>query len=293
MPDTFAVTLLGTGCPVVSTERYGPATLVEFGGKHLLVDTGSGVTQRLVGAGVTGADIDAVLFTHLHSDHLVDLYQFIISSWHQSRDRPQKIFGPPGTAQFVDDTMAAWREERELRIAFEKRTTTAAFEIDVTEFDEETPLIEEDGLTVRPFRVHHEPVEPAFGFEIMAHDRICVLSGDTRKCDNVIAAARDADLLVHEVFVHGQMEVTGTRSAEGMRAVASYHTASREVGEVAAAANVKALALTHIVPPDTDRSKLIGDVRAAYSGPVIVGEDLMRIDLMRRTVTAGGVAYGY
>lgn len=74
------LTLLGTGCPVVSLERYGPAQLVERDGAALLVDCGSGVTQRLLAAGRPGRDLDAVLLTHLHSDHLVDLYQLIVSA---------------------------------------------------------------------------------------------------------------------------------------------------------------------------------------------------------------------
>lgn len=292
-PDGFAVTLLGTGCPVVSTERFGAATLVECAGHRFLFDTGSGVSQRLVGAGLTGADIDAIFFTHIHSDHLVDLYQVIISSWHQNRDRPQVIYGPPGIRQFVEETMATWQKERELRIAFEKRTTTAALNIETIEFSDETPLITQDGLTVTPVLVDHEPVKPAFGFVIEAHGRKFVLSGDTCKCENLITASADADLLVHEVLIHRGRKPTGLSSAEGLANVESYHTASTEVGEVAAEANVKALALTHIAPPDTDREALIGDVRQAYDGPVFVGEDLMRFDLIGRNVRAGDVMLSY
>ncbi len=69
------ITLLGTGCPTVDTGRYGPAQVVRHGGHAVLVDCGSGVTQRLLGAGLSGRDLDAVLLTHLHSDHLVDLFQ--------------------------------------------------------------------------------------------------------------------------------------------------------------------------------------------------------------------------
>ena len=102
------VTLLGTGCPQVSPRRFGPASLVRAGGRSFLVDCGSGVTQRLVEAGSSGAAIDALLLTHLHSDHLVDLYQLIVSGWHQGRERPQRIFGPPGTRTFAEATMAVW-----------------------------------------------------------------------------------------------------------------------------------------------------------------------------------------
>ena len=125
--------LLGTGCPVVSLERYGPAQLVEHEGAAVLVDCGSGVTQRLLAAGRPGRDLDAVLLTHLHSDHLVDLYQLIVSAWHQGRERPQRVFGPPGTRGYVEGLMALWKPELDLRIAHEKRPSTAALEVEVTE----------------------------------------------------------------------------------------------------------------------------------------------------------------
>ncbi|MBU2531712.1 MAG: MBL fold metallo-hydrolase [Alphaproteobacteria bacterium] len=285
-PKEFSVTLLGTGCPNVSPRRYGAGQLVRAGGLTVLVDIGSGVTQRLVEAGSHGAEIDALLITHIHSDHLVDLYQFIISSWHQNRDRPQVIYGPPGTKAFVGAQMAAWQSERELRIEFEKRTSTAAFEIDVREFDSGGILIEKDGVTVSAVRVDHDPVEYAFGFVFERAGRKLVLSGDTRPSDALIDAARGADVLVHEVFQHGRSrQPGGTRSSETIAQVESYHTLSTVVGGIAHRAAVGALILTHLVPPDADPDALLDDARQGFDGFVAVGEDLMRIDVARRRVT--------
>jgi ribonuclease Z len=284
---------LGTGCPTVSTCRYGAATLVQCGDKNLLVDVGSGVTQRLVGAGLTGADIDALLITHIHSDHLVDLYQFIISSWHQNRAKPHKIFGPVGIKAFVEETMDVWKSERALRIKFEQRTSTAALDVEIIEFADETEIFPGTDCHVRPVLVAHQPVEPAYGFVFEAGGKKLVLSGDTRYCENLIAAAKDTDLLVHEVFVHGNFEISGTRSKQGLAAVESYHTLSSEVGKVAARANARALALTHIVPADTDRAALVTTAKKDFSGPVVVGEDLMCFDLMANTVRHGDVTFGF
>src|ERR1700720_1961703 len=103
--------LLGTGCPQVDTRRFGPANLVRHEGHDFLVDCGSGATQRLLAADSSGRALDAVLLTHLHSDHIVDLFQLILSSWHQGRDRPQRILGPPGTRRFCDGLLALWRAE--------------------------------------------------------------------------------------------------------------------------------------------------------------------------------------
>ena len=131
------LTLLGTGCPSVDHKRFGPSNLITSKKAKILVDCGSGITQRLHQIKVSSADIDALLFTHLHSDHAVDFYQLIISSWHSYRIKPWKIFGPKGTKKFVNKIMNAWAEERKQRIAYEARSTIKAFQIDVIEFNKE------------------------------------------------------------------------------------------------------------------------------------------------------------
>jgi ribonuclease Z len=282
------LTLLGTGCPQCDPERLGPANLVRHGDRALLVDCGSGATQRLVAASSAGRALDAVLLTHLHSDHIVDLYQLIVSSWHQGRDRPQRIFGPPGTRRFVDGTMAIWRDELQQRIAHEKRPSIAALESEVIEI-EAGEVLRLDDLVVRAVPVAHQPVRHAFGFVFEAGGRRLVLSGDTARCAAIEEAARGADALVHECFIHGAMKpAPGVRTEEGLRNVASYHTLSSEVGKIASAAGVRCLILNHFVPTRFDKAALLGEVRRDYAGPILIGEDLMAFDLDRRVVRHGG-----
>lgn len=284
------VTLLGTGCPSVSTVRYGPAQVVRRGDCALLVDCGSGVTQRLVAAGVPGRDLDAVLLTHLHSDHIVDLFQLVISSWHQGRDRPQRVYGPPGTRAYVEGLMKLWRPELEQRIAHERRPSTAALEVEVEEVGPgKLPAL--GGLEVTAVEVDHRPVRHAYGFVFETADARLVLSGDTRPCLALTEAARGADVLVHEVFVHRELPVVeGLRSAETVENVAAYHTLSSQVGKVAAEAGVGCLVLTHFVPPACDRAALLAEVTADFAGPVVIGEDLMTVDVARRRVFHAGAA---
>ena len=74
------LTLLGTGCPSIDYKRCGSSNLISTKNTKILVDCGSGVTQRLNQSGNSSADIDALLLTHLHTDHAVDFYQLIIYS---------------------------------------------------------------------------------------------------------------------------------------------------------------------------------------------------------------------
>ena len=281
------ITLLGTGCPVAHPRRGGAATLVETAGARVLVDCGSMVTQRLIEAGCRGARIDALIVSHLHSDHLVDFYQLVVSSWHQGRAAPWQVHCPETVAPLIEATMAAWQGERELRVAFEQRPTASGLEV-ACEALAPGRRISIGDLEIEPVLVDHGPVVPAYGFVLRSAGKVAVLSGDTGVCEALIEAGRGADLLVHEVYLHREMVlVPGLRDAATVSATASYHTLSGEVGEVARRMGAAALALTHFVPPDFDRAALLAEVAGSYHGPVFVGEDLMSFDLASGDVTLG------
>jgi ribonuclease Z len=286
------LTLLGTGCPQADTERYGPASLVRHEDFTFLVDCGSGVTQRLLAADSSGAALDALFLTHLHSDHIVDLFQLVISSWHQGRERPQRIFGPTGTRLYCDALMALWQAELDQRIAHERRASTSALELEVTEF-QAGEVWDQGGVRVTAIEVDHRPVRYAYGFLFEAGERRLVFSGDTAYCPALIEAARDADVLVHECFVHGFLAPDRSqRTAEGVRNVATYHTSSSEVGKVAAKAGVRCLVLNHFVPVRFDKSAVLAEVRRDYRGPVVLGEDLLSLDVDTGEMSHAGLVLG-
>jgi ribonuclease BN (tRNA processing enzyme) len=294
MTTDLAFTFLGSGAPPVSLRRAGPAHLVETGDVKVLVDCGSGVSQRLVAAGHAGAQIDALIVTHEHSDHLVDFYQLIVSSWHQGRNRPWRVLAPEPALANMRGQYEAFARERALRIAFEKRPDATGLEV-VFEELREGPVAGLGDLAVEAFLVDHKPVEPAFGLSLSANGSRVVFSGDTRLTPSLEQAADGCDLLVCEVFIDSQMPVTaGVRSAETVASVQSYHMTPAVVSGLARRAGVKALALTHLVPPGADTAALFTEVRAGgYAGPLIVGEDLMRLELPARLLRWNGAAIGF
>ncbi|MBR8829008.1 MAG: MBL fold metallo-hydrolase [Gomphosphaeria aponina SAG 52.96 = DSM 107014] len=279
------LTILGSGCPVAHPERFGPGTLVDAGpGARILVDCGSGVTQRLVANGTPGRSLDGLLLTHLHSDHIIDLFQLVISSWHQGRDKPWLIYGPYGTRRYVDGLMSLWHSELEQRIAHERRPSTLGLKLEVTEIAAGTEL-QFNSLKVTVVAVRHQPVKHAFGFIFRTPEATLAISGDTTYCPELIQAAQGVDLLVHEVFIHRAMPmVPSIRTTETVSNVASYHTLETVVGKVASEAQAKILMLTHFVPPTFDRDALLEIVRQDYTGHIFVSEDGMTIDLVRRLV---------
>ena len=218
------LTLLGTGCPSVDPKRYGPANLVSTNKSNILIDCGSGVTQRLASAKILSSQIDALVFTHLHSDHIVDFYQLIISSWHSYRIKPWKIYGPKGTKNFLTKIMNAWKKERELRIKYELRASTSAFKLDITEFSEYGKIKIKD-IELEYFRVDHFPVKYAYGFNFYNNKKKLTISGDTTPCENLIKYAQRADVPLHEVFVDGEIKPkTKMRTKETLHNVRAYHT---------------------------------------------------------------------
>jgi len=273
------LTLLGTGCPSVDYKRFGPANLVSTSQSSILVDCGSGVTQRLKEAKISSADIEALFLTHLHSDHVVDLYQLIISSWHSYRTKPWRIFGPRGTKKFVKKLMDAWKDERMLRIKNEQRSSIQAFNVKVTEFGEHGKIRIKD-LAVEYFTVDHKPVKYAYGFNFFQQKKKLTISGDTKPCENLMKYGQLSDVLLHEVFIEDEIyPFFRMRTKKTLHNVKAYHTSSTIVGKVAKITRCKKLVLTHFVPTQFNEKKLIDVVAKDFGKKPVIGKDLLKITI--------------
>ena len=273
------LTLLGTGCPKVDFKRFGPSNLISTNKTKILVDCGSGVTQRLEQIKVSSAEIDALFLTHLHSDHVIDLYQLIISSWHSYRTKAWKIYGPKGTKVFVKNIMNAWKDERSQRIKYEARSSVAAFKIIVKEFNSLGSIKIKD-MDIKYFEVDHKPVKYAYGFNFFHQKKKLTISGDTRPSENVMKYGQFSDVLLHEVFIDGEiMETNKMRTSKTLHNVKAYHTSSSLVGKIAKIARCKKLVLTHLVPTKFNEKKLKKVVKADFGKDPIIGKDLLKIQI--------------
>jgi ribonuclease Z len=271
--------LLGTGCPKVDNKRFGPSNLISSVKSNILVDCGSGVTQRLVESKISTVNIDALFLTHLHSDHVIDFYQLIISSWHSYRIKPWKIYGPKGTKSFLKKIMNAWKDERNLRIKYEARSSTDAFKLDIKEFGEYGKIKIKD-IIIEYFKVDHFPVKHAYGFNFYNNKKKLTISGDTKPCENLMKYAQLADILLHEVYIEGEIQpVTTQRSAKTLHNVKAYHTTSNQVGKVASLTRCKKLVLTHFVPTKFNEKKLKFLVKKDFGKNPIIGKDLLKINI--------------
>ena len=272
------ITLLGTGCPSPSHIRFGPSVLVESNNSKFLFDSGSGVTQRLSQIGIKPAELDSVFITHMHSDHIVDLYQVYISGWHTGREGPFIVYGPRGISEHFEGVIKAYNKELSNRIEWEKRPNEKGLEYKIVEIDE-TLDVSKQNIQIKAIEVDHHPVEPAYGYKIiLENEKRIVISGDTRYSDNLIKAAKGADVLVHEVFI--ELNFNDSRmSDQTVKNIKDYHTSPEDVGKVASKAGVNKLLLTHFVPPVFEEEELKERISEYFTGEIIVGSDLTSLEL--------------
>ena len=102
--DALRVTLLGTGVgPPVNLNQLGASTLVQAGNISLLFDCGRGATERLTQVGIPLGSIHRLFLTHLHSDHVIQIPDLLLTGWAGAgRQVAFEVWGPRGTVEMMD-----------------------------------------------------------------------------------------------------------------------------------------------------------------------------------------------
>jgi ribonuclease Z len=272
------VTLLGTGSPIPDPDRAGPATLIRAGGQTFLVDCGRGVQQRLAAVGSGANALSALLLTHLHSDHIADLGDVIITRWVTTftEQVPLQIIGPPGTKRVVEATLEAFGPDIGYRIAHHA-DLTAPPPVEVHEYTEGL-VWDHDGVRTVVGPTDHRPVEPTIGFRIEHHGASVVVAGDTVPCAGLDALAAGAGALVHTVI---RKDLVEQLPMQRIRDICDYHSSVEEAAATAARAGVGILILTHYVPAIAAGQEDEWRARAAteFDRQIELGSDLHRVEV--------------
>jgi ribonuclease BN (tRNA processing enzyme) len=218
---------------------------------RIVVDLGSGSLgplQRFVHP----AEIDAVVISHLHPDHFMDLCGLYVARRYQPDlpDLPDgevpdqamlPVYGPEGTAERLLQAYGPDAAE-ELPRVYDVRTLTEGGRFTI------------GPVTITTRLVHH-PVT-AFGMRFEHDGQVIAYSGDTDACTALVDLARGADLLLAEASFEEERD-----KARGI------HLTGRRAGEAAATAGARRLLLTHI-PVWTDVATVVSEARQVYLGPV-------------------------
>jgi ribonuclease Z len=280
----FRVTLLGTGVPIPSPDRFGPCTLVEAGDQKFLIDAGRGATIRLYQLKLPIGRIDVQLLTHYHSDHTSGLPDVWLTGWLESyfgtRKTPYRVIGPTGACELIENLERAYALDIKIRVADEK-LPLSGIATNVTEFDGDGTVYEQNGVRVIAFEVDHgDGIKPCYGYRFEYGGRVA-FSSDTRYNHKVIKYGTGVDLLVHEV-ASARPELM---KEAYIQRIIGHHTTPREAGLVFAQTKPKLAAYTHIlqlgsegIPPPTIED-IVAETRTTYSGPLVVGEDLMAFEI--------------
>lgn len=280
---SMTVTLLGTGSPIPSAERFGNSTLVEVPGLRLVFDVGRGAPIRLWQKQIPLGSINAHFLTHLHSDHVNGLPDLWMSGWIQtpfgSRKTPFLIYGPSGTEQMMANLWEAFSEDRRIRLA-DEMNPIEGLQIEAHDISPGVVFCQA-GVSVQTFDVDHGAlVMPARGYKISYAGHTVVISGDTRYSTNVEQAAMGADLLIHEVAMIPKALLD---KYPVYQAILAHHISPEDAGRLFGVSRPKLAAYSHIVLsglpsegiPFPTPADLLAATRTTYAGPVVVGADLM------------------
>ena len=292
LPDGLHVGLCGTGSPLPDPTRAGPCTAIVAGRDLFIVDSGTGSTKNLTLMNLPPAKVTGIFITHFHSDHIADLGELLLQRWGSgAATSPVPVYGPAGVEKVVGGFQAAYDLDRGYRIAHHgpKVVPPSGFGGDARPFaiDPAGPnilVIDRPDLKVIAFPVDHGPVKPAVGYLFIYKGRRIVVSGDTAPSARLEAAARGADVLVHEglspplVDIQRQAAIAHHRDniAQILHDILSYHTTPEQAAAIAQRAHVRYLLFTHVIPPlplEALEGPFLGHSRDIFHGPIRVGRD--------------------
>lgn len=275
--------LLGTGGgPRPKTNNMASAHAIIVDDALYVVDCGDGVARQLVIAGASLPKLRHVFITHHHSDHNADYGNLLLLSWAAGLRTRVDTWGPPPLEKITRLFFEMSAYDIDIRIEDEGRVPLVPL-VHAHELTESGVVMQDSQVKVTCALVDHPLVQPALAYRFDTADRSIVISGDTRRSDNLVKLAQGADVLVHEaIYLPGidRLAARVPNAATLKRHLLNSHTSAEDCGRVATAAGVKTLVLSHFVPPDDPEitEKMWFDAaRQHFKGEIIVGRDLMEI----------------
>ncbi len=246
---SLRVTLLGTGVGIPHSGRSQAAVLLDSG-QPLLFDCGAGTLLRLEQAGVRPGELDTVVLTHLHLDHVSDLMA-LANARYLLQLPGLEIYGPEGTDVYFKIVRSAYPNLKKMQVTVHEVTPKDSFSV--------------KGCDILAEEAKHSVT--ALAYRIKSRGRVVAYSGDTEPSPAVAALAEGADLLIHECSFPEPFEVTN-------------HSTPKKLGGLLENTNVKLVMLTHLYPQTQGKEEEMASLVGELSGlPVETGCDIMNLIL--------------
>jgi ribonuclease BN (tRNA processing enzyme) len=280
------VVLLGTaGGPSPKVSRSAPSSMVVAGGSLYVVDCGNGVARQIVRAGFPLKLLKNIFITHQHSDHNLDYGNLFYLAWSAALNQPVNSYGPSPLAEMTRKFFELNDFDIALRIRDEGRPDPRSLLIP-HEIKSPGLVMQDSNVKVTCALVDHPPIAVALSYRFDTPGRSIAFSGDTRKVEALIDLVKDADVFVCEAqYLPAVRNLAEGLASDPTRVDAIYRSISgnalsvEQAGEVAQAARVKTLVLSHFVPGDDSvpEGVWLNAARKSFSGEVIIGRDLLVI----------------
>lgn len=241
---------LGTGAAMPTGQRYQSGLLLESGGHSLLIDCGSGVLHRLAETDTGYEELDGLLLSHHHLDHVSDVLPLLKARWLADAGR-LPIVGPDGTATLLAELLdvhsyLGGRLEFDVREIEAEAFEVAGFDVEAMEAAHSMPSL---AYRLRPSEPTDRPRSTVS------------VSGDTEAFEELVDFAAGSDALVHDCAFPDDVSV-------------SNHATPSDLGAVLAGSDVGAVYLTHLYPHTVGRhQEMVAAVADRYDGPVTVARD--------------------
>jgi len=246
--------ILGSGTGVPSLKRGSPGLVVVTEGSRILIDSGPGTLRRLLEVGLTYHDMDLLLYTHIHPDHVSDLVPFLFASKYSDLPRKRDLLcvGGPGFRRYFN----------KIKKVYGSWIDSEFYQFTLKEISRRRLIFQDLQISAKSMAHLRESV----GYRIEFKDgESLAISGDTDYCRNLVELASEVNLLVLECSFPNDKKVEG-------------HLTPSLAGRIALESRCKKLLLIHFYPV-CDQTDILKEVREVYSGEIIQGEDLMRIKI--------------
>lgn len=300
------IIFLGTGGSLPTRNRNPSSIMINREGELILLDCGEGTQQQMMRAKTGLMSLSSIFISHFHADHFLGIPGLIQTMSFMGRKEHLMIYGPEGTLEFTELLKAFGYFNLKYEIdgvqlkpgdvvkgkdylihALKTEHSIPSLGYALVEnprpgrFNREKAIkmgISPGPLFAKlqkgsPVEVDGKFIKPEDVMGSMRPGRIIVYSGDTRPCESVLEASRNADLLIHDCSFANEMADWAKESK---------HSTAGEVGVLAKEAGVRRLVLTHISSRyAADAEPILNDSKQIFEN-VSVAEDLMEIEVSYR-----------